>query len=96
MRHLILILTIILSINCHAQSPNSKFNLDFAQNNPNKNFTDNWIKWGNYDIKRDTATVYSGKCSALIVSDKEGSSFGSIAYKIPANYNGTRFRLPVI
>ncbi len=84
---------IIWSISCHAQSPNSKFNLDFEQYNPNNNLPDNWIKWGNYDIKRDTVAVYSGKCSALIVSDKAGSSFGSIAYKIPAKYNGTKISL---
>ncbi len=93
MRHLILILTIIWSISCHAQSPNSKFNLDFEQNNLNNNLPDNWIKWGNYEIKKDMVIFYSGKCSALIVSDKEGSSFGSIAYKIPANYNGNKILL---
>lgn len=36
---------------------------------------------------------HSGKKAAKITSNETGSSFGSIAYKIPANYTGTTIKL---
>lgn len=37
--------------------------------------------------------AHSGKKSGKITSGQTGSSFGSIAYKIPANYEGKTIRL---
>ena len=93
MKQLILFLTILLCIGCNAQLLPSKFNLNFEQNIQNKKLPDNWFQWGNYEIRKDTVNAYSGKYSALIVSDEKGDKFGSIAYKIPANYKGNQISL---
>jgi hypothetical protein len=70
-----------------------KFNLDFEVFPVDKDLSDGWFKWGNYKLSIDTAVVYSGKYAANITSGKAGSSFGSIAYKIPANYEGKSIQL---
>ena len=93
MKQLILFLTILLCIGCNAQLSPSKFNLNFDQNIQNKKLPDNWFQWGNYEIRKDTVNAYSGKYSALIVSDEKGDKFGSIAYRIPANYKGNQISL---
>jgi hypothetical protein len=93
MKQLILFLTILLCIGCNAQLSPSKFNLNFEQNIQNKTLPDNWFQWGNYEIRKDTVNAYSGKYSALIVSDEKGDKFGSIAYKILANYKGKQISL---
>jgi hypothetical protein len=50
------------------------------------------FKWGNYELSIDTLS-YSGKRAGKVTSDQTGSSFGSIAYKIPANYQGETIQL---
>lgn len=54
--------------------------------------SDGWLKWGNYELTIDSV-AHSGKKSGKITSDQSGSSFGCIAYKIPANYSGNTIRL---
>lgn len=92
-KFIFLILSLVFYLNCDAQSPESKFNLDFEKNNLKSELPDGWFPWGNYKLLKDSVIVYSGDYSSLIVSDDEGSSFGSIAYRIPARYKGTQIVL---
>ncbi|MGM0620211.1 MAG: S41 family peptidase [Bacteroidota bacterium] len=92
-KFIFLILTLVFCVNCVAQSPESKFNLDFEKNNLKSKLPDGWFPWGNYDLLIDSVNVYSGVYSALIVSDAGGSTFGSIAYRIPAKYKGSQIVL---
>lgn len=71
------------------EKPN--FNFGFEENTTNPELSDGWFQWGNYDLSRDT-DAHSGKYSGKITS-KEPVSFGSIVYRIPANYAGKKIRL---
>lgn len=71
------------------EKPN--FNFGFEENKTNPELSDGWFKWGNYDLTRDT-DAHSGNYSGKITS-KEPISFGSIVYRIPANYAGKKIRL---
>jgi len=51
------------------------------------------MEWGDYSLEADTIIVHSGKFSGKIKSKKEEGLFGSIAYKIPANYKGKSIKL---
>jgi len=93
MKHLILLLLVSLGINCYAQIPTSKFNLDFEQNIQHKKLPDNWFKWGSYEIQKDSSSLHSGKYATLIFSGEKSREFGSIAYRIPANYKGDSISL---
>ena len=86
MKKTILILLSLFCINCTSQTE-KKFNLDFETYNSLYMFPKDWMEWGDYSLGIDTLTVYSGKFSGKIES-KKNDSFRSIAYKIPANYNG--------
>ncbi|RXG18404.1 peptidase S41-like protein [Leeuwenhoekiella aestuarii] len=55
-------------------------------------FPKDWFAWGDYTLTADTTTVHSGKFSGKIKATKAGS-FGSIGYRIPANYEGTSIQL---
>lgn len=87
---LITLLTIIF-FNCQGQET-EKFNLGFENQKKEKSLSDGWYKWGNYELTIDDVS-HSGKKSGKITSDQNGSSFGSIAYKIPANYEGNTIKL---
>jgi len=83
----ILALLILMSVSySQAQQP-EKFNLRFEKQTSENKLSDGWIKWGNYDLTIDTI-AHSGKRAGKITADERGSSFGSLAYKIPANYKG--------
>ena len=69
-----------------------KFNLDFEQPLASNSLSKGWIKWGYYPLSIDSIK-HTGKVSGKITSDQEGSSFGSIAYRIPANYKGKKITL---
>ena len=85
------ILTISLTVCCQGQE-NTKFNLGFENHENSEGLSDGWIKWGNYELSIDNQS-HSGDKSGKITSDQSGSSFGSIAYKIPANYAGEQIQL---
>ena len=85
-----LLLILVLSI-CHAQKT-EKFNLGFESKGSKEKLSDGWIKWGNYELSIEENS-HSGKNAGKITSDKSGSSFGSMAYKIPANYEGNIIQL---
>lgn len=78
-------------MNCQSQKVD-KYNLGFENQKDEKALSDGWFKWGNYELTIDDFT-HSGKKSGKISSDEVGSSFGSIAYKIPANYKGSTIKL---
>ena len=89
-KSLIALLTII-SLNCQGQKT-EKYNLGFEKQADENSLSDDWFKWGNYELTIDE-NAHSGKKSGKITSDPTGSSFGSIAYKIPANYEGKTIKL---
>lgn len=91
MKKILQALLIIISLNCQAQKID-KYNLGFENQKDGKALSDGWFKWGNYELTI-TDTTYLGKKSGKITSDKEGNSFGSIAYNIPANYKGNTIKL---
>ncbi len=76
----------------HSTSDPQKFNLGFEINQDNHSLADGWIKWGDYDLSIDTIS-HSGHWSGKITSIQSGKGFGSIAYKIPAKYQGDTIRL---
>tara|TARA_B110000090_G_C13399050_1_gene452530 strand:- start:4780 stop:6987 length:2208 start_codon:yes stop_codon:yes gene_type:complete len=91
MKKILIALLTIISFSCQAQET-EKYNLGFENQKENETLSDGWFKWGNYELTID-ATAHSGKKSGKITSDQTGSSFGGIAYKIPANYVGKTIKL---
>ncbi|TXE17736.1 peptidase S41 [Psychroflexus gondwanensis] len=91
MKKLLLPLFTIAFITCQAQKT-EKFNLDFESQSDQEALSDGWYNWGDYATSIDTI-AYSGKKSAKIKSDQEGSAFGAIAYDIPARYSGQTIQL---
>ncbi|MBU2947011.1 S41 family peptidase [Zobellia uliginosa] len=91
MKKILIVLLTIVSISCQAQKP-EKYNLGFEKQSDSASLSDGWVKWGNYELTTDSF-AHSGTKSGKITSDQTGSSFGSIAYKIPANYEGKEIRL---
>ncbi|MGB5480776.1 MAG: hypothetical protein WBM91_06845 [Eudoraea sp.] len=91
MNKILILLFVITVLSCQTQQT-EKFNLGFENQKEINNLSDGWFKWGNYDLTIDTLS-HSGKKSGKITSDHLGNSFGSIVYKIPANYKGKSIRL---
>lgn len=69
-----------------------KFNLDFEKNIKKEKLPDDWFKWGNYTLMKDTIS-HSGLFSGKVQASGEKKSFGCLAYKIPANYEGESITL---
>ena len=92
MKKTLFILLSLFFINCGSQKE-KKFNLDFESYSHRYLFPTDWMEWGDYSLQADTIIVHSGKFSGKIKSKKEVGSFGSIAYKIPANYKGKSIQL---
>ena len=90
-----MIISLAVYVCCEAKDEpqtSDKFNLNFESNDLGDELSDGWFKWGNYKLSIDTI-CNSGKYAGAISSDEKGSSFGSIAYKIPANYKGSNIQL---
>jgi len=75
---------------CQAQT-NQEFNLGFEKQNDVNSLSDGWIKWGSYVLSIDSLSN-SGEKSGKITSTIN-AQFGSIAYRIPANYDGNSIKL---
>lgn len=91
MKHqLFSVLLLLISLGCHGQN-NEKFNLDFENHKEGSKLPDDWFQWGDYKLSIDNL-AYSGT-KAGKVSSVEGGNFGSIAYKIPAKYEGKSIQL---
>ncbi|VAW29622.1 FIG00652073: hypothetical protein [hydrothermal vent metagenome] len=91
MKKTLIALLTIISFSCQGQKA-EKYNLGFENQKEEKSLSEGWFKWGNYELTISD-TSHSGKKSGKITSDKAGSSFGSVAYKIPTNYSGKTIQL---
>ncbi|MBK8628383.1 MAG: peptidase S41 [Saprospiraceae bacterium] len=91
MKIILLVALSLVSILCKAQE-HQKYNLGFEIHKEKKSLSDGWFIWGNYLLTIDS-TAHSGEKSGKITSDLTGSSYGCIAYKLPANYTGTTIKL---
>lgn len=69
-----------------------KYNLGLEIRTKNDGLADGWFEWGDYSLGLDSS-AYSGNHSGKIVATEEGSSFGAIAYRIPANFRGETIKL---
>jgi len=90
MKKLLTLLLTIGVLSCMAQK-SEKYNLDFETQKEEASLSEGWFKWGFYDLTIDDL-AHSGKKSGKITSNDNGN-FGSIAYKIPANYVGDTIKL---
>lgn len=68
------------------------FNLDFEKHSKKDELPNDWIKWGESELKIDSTNAVSGK-NSMLINVKEGESFGSVAYKLPANFKGKKITL---
>lgn len=75
---------------CNGQNT-PKYNLDFEKQTSANGLADDWFQWGDYKLSMDSLS-HSGQKSGKI-EYIEQRQFGSIAYKIPANYTGERIEL---
>lgn len=93
MQHLtyLFLLTVTLTQPLTAQT-DPKYNLDFEGAARAGELPPGWIKWGTYPLGADTLS-YRGTFSGHILADDSKAKFGSIAYRIPANYRGKRVKL---
>lgn len=90
MKKIVFYILSFIIISCHAQTE-QKFNLGFEKHSNTNTLSDGWFKWGNYKLTIDTLSN-TGQKSGKITSTDNGQ-FGSIAYKIPANYTGKSIEL---
>lgn len=91
MKQLFTFFIVLILLSAQAQE-SEKFNLGFESHIDEKKLADGWQVWDNYKLSIE-ALSHSGKKSGKITSDDSGSSFGSIAYQIPANYKGKIIQL---
>ncbi|MEM1119751.1 MAG: S41 family peptidase [Bacteroidota bacterium] len=91
MKHL-LTLILVISFSTSQAQENQKFNFGFEKQEAGAKLAEGWFKWGDYELSMASSS-HSGKQAAKITSDAAGSSFGSIAYRIPANYEGKTIEL---
>ncbi len=85
---------IILAALTHLPSLNAqKFNLNFEKRDKPDGLSNEWIRWGDHKLSMTTDEVASGKYAAVIMSMPNGGSFGSVAYPIPAKYQGDSITL---
>ena len=90
MKQILTILIVFFTLSCQGQK-NEKYNLGFETQIEENTLSDGWFKWGTYDLSIDDL-AHSGTKSGKITSTDNGD-FGSIAYKIPANYAGKAIKL---
>ena len=86
----IVLVVLILLVSCHKRT--HKFNLGFENLDLKTKLHKDWFIWGEYDVIIDTL-AFSGKYSSKISSNGWKGNFGSIAYSIPANYDGDCIKL---
>ena len=91
-------LIFILTATIYSQSKTNttEFNFGFEKTTPNKKLPEKWFQWGSgYNLSIDTIIKHSGKNSVLIQPSDNitSNSFGCIAHKIPAVYQGKEIEL---
>ncbi|KAB5487526.1 MULTISPECIES: S41 family peptidase [Flagellimonas] len=84
------VLILIISISCRGQVE-EKFNLGFEDQETGNDLSDGWFQWGDHILTIDSM-AHTGARSGKITSTQNGD-FGSIAYKIPAKYQGKSITL---
>ena len=90
MRKTLFFLALLCSATTIAQTT-EKFNLGFEVQENAEGLSDGWFKWGSFDLAV-SKEGHSGSKSGKITSTAS-DAFGSIAYKIPANYTGSTIKL---
>ncbi|NJX14100.1 S41 family peptidase [Tamlana crocina] len=88
----ILFILLLAFYSCSSQV-DKKYNLNFETYNARYLFPKDWIEWGKYNLSADTTIARSGKYSGKIKSKNNHDAFGSLAYKIPADYKGENITL---
>ncbi|MBE9575907.1 S41 family peptidase [Flavobacterium proteolyticum] len=68
------------------------FNLDFEKHFKKDELPNDWIRWGDSELKIDSTNAVSGK-NSMLINVKEGEGFGCVAYKLPANFKGKKITL---
>lgn len=89
-QQLLSVLILLVTIGCHCQN-HKKFNLDFENHKEGTKLAEGWFQWGDHKLSIDTLAnsgIKAGKITSL-----ENGEFGSIAYKIPAKYEGKSIKL---
>ncbi|MCB0632266.1 MAG: S41 family peptidase [Saprospiraceae bacterium] len=86
-RSLYLFSILCYCLSCSSQDELPKFNLGFEQQTMLRHLPDNWLAQGDYLLQKDSQTVHSGKY-ALSINSTDKGEFGSIAYALPAHFNG--------
>ncbi|MBO0323651.1 peptidase S41 [Muricauda sp. CAU 1633] len=81
---------LMITVSCCGQMK-EKFNLGFETQNADDNLPKGWFQWGDYMLSVDSL-ARTGTKAGKITSDENGN-FGSIAYKIPAKYEGKSITL---
>lgn len=69
-----------------------KFNFGFEVQSDKETLPDDWFQWGDAQLSVDSDTPFGQRCGKVTL-DSDQQSFGSIAYGIPANYEGTKISL---
>ena len=88
MKSIIYFIFIFIYCNCNSQVLQSEFNFGFEKFKKENIIPEDWFSWGDYELRKDSIIVNSGRYSYSIKSHVNGNSFGSIVYKLPKNYNG--------
>ena len=92
MKQLLLMAILCIAVGYgHAQEL-AKFNLGLEEKEQGATLPKGWMKWGDYTLSV-VNSAYVGQLSGKITADETGSSFGSIAYSIPAGYKGKSIQL---
>ncbi|MBD1421598.1 S41 family peptidase [Sphingobacterium chuzhouense] len=91
MKKVLLLFFSFVTLSCYAQK-DQKFNLGFEHRKEEKGLPDGWFPWGSYGLSTDSLS-HSGKYAGKITADESGAAFGSIAYRIPAKYKGSKIKL---
>ncbi|WMX12852.1 MULTISPECIES: S41 family peptidase [unclassified Aureispira] len=91
MKNFCWILFHLICLSAYGQD-SAKFNLNFEKKTTDKPLPDGWLQWGDYQLGV-SEKGYSGNYAAKIVSTESDLNFGSIAYHIPAKYEGKKIKL---
>jgi C-terminal processing protease CtpA/Prc len=93
MKYVFLIVFSLLYSNIFSQGRDTaKFNLDFERKTTDKPLPNGWFQWGTYNLEHSSES-HSGDFAGKITSVKSDLTFGSIAFNIPAKYEGSTIKL---
>ena len=98
MKHILFFFALFFVISLTAQNDGVRtFNLDFDKKAFKRDLPDGWLKWGtdNFNVVADAETRQAGRYAVCIFpqGDQDSTSFGSVAYQLPAYYQGSTIEL---